>query len=238
MRRSAAPTQLASRKRGRATPSRKTRPAATSRNSQSLFVPRGVGRTSVGFPKQLRVTHRWVEVNTLTTTAGTLSQVQFSCNGMFAVNTPSAAHQPMYFDQLAGIYNHFTVVRSKCTVNIYATTGASFVASLHIDDDTTLTTPSNIYALCEQNSSSYAHIPPLTAGGTVTLSKSWSAIEAFGPNPLANDNLQGSSAANPAEQQHYTLSIQDASGSVAVGRIVTTVVYEAIWDELKNINSS
>lgn len=222
----------ASRKRARASATQ-----SSTQSSQSLSVPRGVGRTPVGFPKQLRLKHRWVEVNTLTTGAGTASSVQYSCNGMFAVNTPSAAHQPMYFDQLAALYNHFTVIRSKCTINLYATTGASFVAGLYIDDDTTIT-PTNIYAVAEQTSANYAHVVPLTAGGSTTLTKSWSATEAFGAGPLANDNLQGSSTANPAEQQHYTLFVQDASGSVAVCRALVTVEYEVIWDELKNIASS
>lgn len=224
MKRSAAPSQQVARSK------------APKRETQSLRVPRGVGRTSVGFPKQLRLKHRFVVPATVTTGAGTLSTLQFSCNGLYEPSASFAGHQPMYFDTVSAIYNHFTVLSSKFTFSCYATSVYSVLGGVYVEDDTTRT-PTLALACAEQNSASYGLVAPLNAGDVKTFRKRWTATEAFGPNPLANDNLQGSSAANPTEQQHFTLFAQhtDATQIVAISGVVT-IEYDTIWDELKNLN--
>jgi len=154
---------------------------------------------------------------------------------MFQPN--AGGHQPFYFDQLAALYNHYTVVRSKCTIQLLSTNSAQAVACLYIDDDATIS-PTNIYAICEQNSSNYALVPPAGSGSTITLRKSWSATEAFGGDPMSNDNLQGTISSNPLEEQKYAFCVQDAAGAVASIKYAISIEYDAVWDELKNVQSS
>lgn len=229
MKRSQAPSQVA-----------KRAPAKHPRRETSTFrIPRAIGRTSVGFPKQLRMKQRWVVPFTVTTGAGTLSTIQVSCNGLYEPSASFGGHQPMYFDTLATLYNHFTCLNSKITVACYATSTYGILAGVYIEDDTTKT-PTYSGAAAEQNSSSFGLVAPGGAGGNVvTFRKSWSASEAFGPNPLANDNLQGTVAANPTEQQHFTVFAQhlDSTQIVAITGTLT-VEYDAVWDELKNLNTN
>jgi len=211
----------------------------TSKSKKTSFkVPRYLAPTKVGFPKQLRVKHRYVEVVNITSGVGTLQTHQFSCNGMYDPNIPGAGHQPMYFDQTNAMYNHYTVVASKLTVHFLPRDVVQTTVGVYIEDDTTIS-PTNAQACCEQSSARYGVLIGSVADRPKTITCRWNAVQAFGPGTLANDDLQGSSGANPVEQQYYTLFLQDlqAGSSCAVVAHVT-IEYEAVWDELKNLNSS
>lgn len=145
----------------------------------------------------------------------------------------------MYFDQLTAVYNHYTVMRSKITIQAVPTTTGTGIFGVYIDDDTTVT-PTLAQDLCEQNSSAYRLVCSAgSQGQPITVSKVWDAVQAFGPSTLANDDLQGNSGANPVEQQYFTIFVQDSPGAaVTTFNCLVTVEYLAIWDELKNINSS
>lgn len=208
----------------------------TNKETQAFRVPRGVGRATTGFPKQLRIKHRFVVPFAVTTGAGTVSTIQVSCNGLYEPSTSFGGHQPMYFDTVSAIYNHFTCLSSKITIHCYGTGTDSSLSGVYIEDDTTRT-PTLALAMAEQNSASYGLVPPLASGGYKTFTKRWSATEAFGPSTLANDNLQGTSAANPTEMQHYTVFCQHTQASAIVAiQGVLTVEYDTVWDELKNLN--
>lgn len=146
----------------------------------------------------------------------------------------------MYFDQLAALYNHYTVLRSKITVQFMPTAAIFSVGGVYIEDDTSITPATLQLTMCEQNSASFrVWGPSATVTGPTIVSKSWDAVSAFGPNPLANDNLQGTVAANPSEQQYFTVFFGDLNGvSVDSQQILVTIEYEAVWDELKNILGS
>lgn len=212
---------------------------AVAKRRAPFSIPRSVGKTNTGFPKQIQIKHRYVESNLITTGLGTVGTLQFSCNGMFDPTVAIGGHQPMYFDNANGVYNHYTVLRSKCTVQaiVEGATPASVICGVYIEDDNTIT-PAGSAAMCEQPSAAYQFI---NNGRTVpvTFSKVWDARQAFGGDPLANDNLQGNSVANPAEQQFFTIFAQDAASAVVVNlRFVVTIEYIAVWDELKNLASN
>lgn len=209
------------------------------RRQAPFRIPRGVGLTGTGFPKQLRTKLRYVESGSITTAAGFPGTHQWTCNGLFDPNITGTGHQPMYFDQLAAIYNHYTVLKSKITVYMINTASTNAFGGLYIEDDTTIT-PTRSDSMCEQNSSAFRMISSVgQATNPVVFTKSWDAVQAFGPNPLANDNLQGSSAANPTEQQYYTVFTGDiAASAVTSVNLLVVIEYETVWDELKNIVGS
>lgn len=209
------------------------------KRSQTFGVPRWAGRTRTGFPKELRIRHRYVDTFTMTSTAGALSNQTYSCNGMFDPDFTASGHQPLYFDQLTAIYNHYTVLSSKITVRCtqQGGTSPSIHAVVYINDDTT-TVGSTLYSRMEQNSAVYGTILP-DGNSTLTLSKKWKASENFGPSVIGDPNLQGTAAANPTEQQFWTLTIGSADGSSTGGFYATvTIEYEAVWQELKDIATS
>lgn len=233
MKRSQAPTELA--KRSKATPRAKYR-------SKTFSVPRWAPvRTSTGFPKQLQLTHRYVEPYYVACTAGGMSQYKFRTNGLFDPNFTGTGHQPLYFDQVAAIYNHYTVIRSKITARISNLDGSAqaLLACIYIEDDTS-STPSTFAECAEQSSAVSSMSGPSYAGGVLTLSKTWNAVTAFGPSPTANSTLHGTSGSDPTEQQIFQLNVQpNQVGTSTVNvAVLVTIEYTAIWDELKNLGGS
>lgn len=236
MKRSRAPSALAASSQTVTT----TKVTKKAKPQQNFRVPRWAGKTKTGFPKELRMKHRYVDTYTLASTAGAINSESYSCNGMFDPYLSAGGHQPFYFDQLAAIYNHYTVLNSKITYRVSMSAfGGSTVGPvncvLYINDDTTVT-PATMSAQMEQSSSNYGACTP---DNQIVLKKSWSAKENFGPGAISDPNLQGTGAANPTEQQAFTFSIQSADIAATTGVwIQVTVEYDAVWQELKDIAAS
>lgn len=215
-----------------------TRWAKTKPFPRSTFktaIPRAI--TATGFPKQLSITHRYVEEISLISTAGLMSQYQFSTNGLFDPNISGTGHQPMYFDACASLYNHYTVLKSKITYvcAAYSSTVANTIVGVYIEDDTTKT-PVTARVMAEQNSSNFGLVLGQGSSGPTRFSKSWDARSAFGGDPMSYETLHGSGSGNPTEQQYFTLFAQDcmATGVTNINGIVV-IEYETVWDELKNL---
>lgn len=219
-----------------------TKVARKAKPKTNFSIPRSVGKTKIGFPKQLRMKHRYVEILNVGSTLGALVTHNFRANGMFDPNQTGTGHQPMYYDQMTAIYNHWTVVKSKISIQLFDNTNGltAYVASTfgcYIEDDTTIT-PGSINAMCEQSTAVWRMTS--NQGQPLRISKKWDAVQAFGPNPQANDDLQGTATADPTEQQHFLFFYQPIAIGVSTtfAYALVTIEYDAIWEELRNIDSS
>ncbi len=193
---------------------------------------RGLG--PMGFPRKLRFTHKYFDYST-GTSAGVMNTQQFSCNGLFDPNTTGVGHQPVYFDQLTPIYNHYTVMKSFIVFRITSTGTNDLMAGGYIDDDTSAAP--NFFSTVEQSGSRVTVINHLNAHPTV-FSLSWDAKKYFGGDILDNDNLQGNVGANPTEQSYFTFQIVSIDSAAYTYTWTAEIVYDAIWDEIKTIGTS
>jgi len=192
-----------------------------------------------GFPLRLTFTHKYSELGVLTSTSGVFTNYKFVTNGLFDPNSTGAGHQPYYFDQLATIYNHYTVTKS--TINVRAmptlTTNIPSYVALYVNDDTT-STPASIDNAVEALD---GQIRLLNQGknDNVNLVSSWDAQAYFGGSVLGNDNLQGTVAANPTETSIWNIGLiaADAATTVSI-YFQVEIMYTAVWEELKDIASS
>lgn len=203
----------------------------------SFGKPSWAGKSKTGFPKELRVRHRYVQHLTLSSVGGALTSNSFSCNGMFDPDMSGAGTQPLYFDQVASIYNHYTVLNSKITVEFapFTNNTTGNIGGVFINDDATVS-PADAATLCQQNSSSYGLMQTFTH--PYKKVRKWSAKENFG-SALGDPNLQGSASANPTEQQAFTVFWQNISAATnATAYCLVTIEYDAIWQELKDITTS
>jgi len=218
------------------TTTKKLRPVRVPR-SMTFAKPAWAGKSKTGFPKELKCRHRYVSYVTITSSAGALGSYSYRCNGMFDPDATSTGHQPLYFDQLAAIYNHFVVTNSKIDVKIVAGSANSAIplqVNMFVNDDTTVTaTP--LYAQSEQNSAKFGFVPIL-GNGVLHLRDKWSAAQAFGPNPVSNNDLEGTGAADPTEQQVWSIQYQTADlAATSVAYMQVVIEYDAVWKELKDI---
>jgi len=186
-----------------------------------------------GFPRRLSCVHKYIE--RINRTPGAAGDVyQFSCNGMYDPNISGTGHQPIYFDQMTAMYNHYTVFRSTCTFEI--TNSASSIMCLqYIEDDTTVSTDSQAAEM--STSRVTAHLASATK--STKLTRSWDAKQNFGGDIYDNDLLQGSASGNPTEQMYFTLVTNSMDGvSTPNYSFIVEIVYEAVWDELKTVVQS
>jgi len=241
MRASQAPTQssqASGAKRGRFVSSQRKTTSANSRRTFST-IPRALPRLQTGFPKQLMITHRYVDTFVLATSSSLIGKYVFSANGLFDCNISGTGHQPMYFDQQTGIYNHYVVVRSK--IKVYASSAASagvptMLCILGNDDPTT--TPVSMEGVRENANASLMKMIVPDQGSSVILTASYDANQIFGPSALSQDSLEGTAAANPTEGYFFVVCQQGIPVTGTTINYFVEIEYQALWRELKDIVSS
>lgn len=188
------------------------------------------------FPWKLRNTLTYVETITITLTAGAYQQYVMSCNGLYDPNTTGTGHQPRGFDQLTELYNHYTVLNSKCTVTINSASQASAYRAVLFSDDDSSTGITSVDYACERKNAMYTNFD--TNAPPKPLYFRYSAKDVFGGDPLSDTNLQGSTNVNPPEGFFYVFGVQDdflADSGIAV---TFKIEYDTVWDELRSFSPS
>lgn len=203
-------------------------------------VPRNLTSVNlgVGFPKRVTCTLKYATSVSVASTIGAVNSHLFSCNGMYDPDITSTGHQPLYFDQLMAIYDHYTVIGSKLRVRACPNTLNQIGAvAIFVNDDTT-TSITDIATISEQSSGTQLKVLPIGINEPVLLNSSWSAKQTFGGSVLGNDNLQGTASSNPTEQSYYQICYQDLGAATTTCRFIVEIEYIAVFDELKDQNQN
>jgi len=193
----------------------------------------------LGFPKMLKMTHKYCEQIQLTSTAGVIQNYFFRANGMYDPNQTGTGHQPYLFDQVGSLYNHYCVIGSKATVTFanIGTADAAFQCGVYINDDN-----SNSYsALTFANEVQTGKMRQVCAVNQtpVTIVQKWSAKKYFGRNPIDDPELQGTPGSDPTELSYYNLMLQANTASNSVTCSVTVIIeYIAVWKEVREVSTS
>jgi len=212
----------------------RARPRKTFGNKNMLVLGRG-------FPQKMMVTHRYCDQLTLTSTSGVMATYQWSCNGMYDPNRTGGGHQPILFDQLTPLYNHYQVVGSKIKFKILPHTSNTVTSNVvcFVNDDTVFENAS-IDGNAEQTGARAFQIgTPAGGNKAITRSLFWSSKRKFGTAALENSRLQGTSTTDPTEQSYYSICLQsfDQTNSCQL-QIFVEIDYVAIWTELKDVDQS
>lgn len=212
--------------------SKKTTLARKRRGNDGSFlnVPRGFA-----FPKLYKNTHTYWENLAIQTSIGTgLASYLFSCNGLFDPNITGTGHQPMYFDQMTAIYDHYNVVSAKITWYIANADNYPTLCMFGIDDDASPAL-SNA-AIGGERPGSQTRI--LTQYTPVVFTQYWSRLTAFGKNRDADPELQGTSSANPTETQNFWILLYDNAVGNKTYNVTVKIEYLAEWSEFASIGLS
>lgn len=204
----------------------------------------GFGRT---IPTTLTATHRYAypAVSSSCAAGGTL-QYFYKCNGLYDPDDQVGGHQPYLFDQLSALYEHYTVVASKCSIIItpnYETAsfaGQSWTFSLMLNSDSSMA--GGVQTTIEQGRNVvWSNAGPNT--DSVVLKSNWDIRKEFGlrtyQEAVGLSRFQGTASTDPTELTHYLLSAQN-NASAANGKFTFTLVidYKVIWSEPKDAASS
>lgn len=216
---------------------RKNKVNSKKKNNNRLAQPTKVRFGNQAFPPQLFNTLRYSEQVTVTLNGSGESTYIFSCNGLYDPNITGTGHQPLYFDQLTSIYDHYTCLSSRITVlpTITATSGP-FILGVYVDDDTTGLT--GLSSLVERPGVKYQQVN-VNAGQSSKLTNNWSASRVFGPGTQADPSMQGSAASNPTEQSYYFVFVGgNTTLAASAVSFLVTIEYHVVWDEYVTVGQS
>jgi len=163
-----------------------------------------------------------------------MTVIRFALNGMYDPNISGTGHQPLFFDQMTALYNHYTVIGCKAIVEVVNQTSAGVAGTwgLTVNDDTSVAF-TDISGLGEQG----AGKTRLIAGGMNTpdtMTETWSAKQNFGGSVLSNTTLQGTSSANPSEMSFLDVVYQASGGATNAVTVKVHLEFIAMWTELKD----
>lgn len=207
---------------------------------KKAIIPRSMVSIGQGFPKKLTMTHKFYLTGGLTSTSGNIGSYKISCNDMYRPDlTGGTTKQPMFFDQISVLYDHFTVIGSRCkfTVTPETTTTNTSRCAMFIDDNAT-TAQTSLDAIAEQQQGKGIKFFLAGNNNYQVYTSKWSARKFFGKSPLANTDLQGTPSASPIEQSFFTLCVQTDDTATIGFNFIAQVEYIAVWAELKEVSQS
>ncbi len=201
--------------------------------SRRMAVPRMI-RGSTPMPRTVTKKFTYVEAAFITLSSAR-GRYQFTCNGMFDPNFTGTGHQPLYYDQMMQLYNHYTVISSRAIVTVADSVNRQIQLAFYVDDDTNA-----------ENNAEYAAERPgaesffgyLAQDQNTKLAQSWNAKATFGGNPLSQEKLQGTAGANPTELSYYTLVAYDLALNDSAIYFSIKIEYTAVLDEFVTVTAS
>lgn len=168
----------------------------------------------------------------LTGTASAVNAYIFSANGIYDPDITAAGAQPIFFDAMMTLYNHYTVRRSRIKCTIQNTTTVPTHVAVNVVGDTTITTDSS--KLIANGNIIYAVIEPKdTAESVAVLRHACDSARFQGIDDVLDDpNMRGDAASNPTEQAYFHVSCWiPQNASVPAISMEVEVDYDVVFHE-------
>lgn len=188
----------------------------------------------MGFPPRMRGTIRYHDCVALAGGASTTTSYVVSANGVYDPDITGTGHQPLFFDPMMQIYNHYTVRGARIKVIANSTTGAidGIRAGLMVSGDTSVSTDFRVNV--ENGQIQYACLESKQVfGSACDLAMSVDIARFQGVKDVLDDpDLRGASNANPAEQTYFhMLCWNPQSAAVPSMSFDFTIDYDVVYQE-------
>ena len=175
--------------------------------------------------------------------AGVPGTYIFSLNSLYDPDKTLliGGHQPIGFDQMMMMYDHYTVIGARVRVTAWnQDPDESQVIALHIKDNQSVNTDSN--NILENGLNRWALLGTTGSGSdTKTLSINCSISKFFGRKVLQGDKYSGSATTDPTDGVYLHITAIPVTGGAAVPLSIRTCVeiqYIAVLTEPKTLASS
>lgn len=192
------------------------------------------------FPLQLKNTLKYVENVSVAITAG-VGGFYLTANGLYTISVGGSAHKPLFFNQLAALYNKYHVVSS--VVKLYFITNPvasteTYTMCVTLDDTGSLVSTNGVQERA-LSSTAVLNGPNNVQRPGAPLVASYSAQKMYGATTLSNTSLQGTSTTNPSDPVYYFVSVLNpVNATTATTYIRAEIMYNVIWSDLKDVDQS
>jgi len=199
---------------------------------------------SMGLGNQLKTTLRYCERNVSLNpgVSGAVASYAFSCNGLYDPNKTGIGHQPIAFDQIMLMFDHYVV--TGATITAYCqnqdSTYQQFVG-IQCDDNAASLVTHDPNTLIEQGRGKWALLDQFGTSADTRILKMRVDPNKFmsRSNALCDPELKGSVTANPVEQCFFQLWAAPVISADSSQCIVTVVIdYEVTFIEPKTLAGS
>jgi len=193
-----------------------------------------------GFPMKLKVTHKYCQTLDLVSSLGITGHYLFSCNGMYDPDVTGIGGQPMAYDQISVLYDHYQVIGAKFTARILPSSAGNPAMQVGVRINDSTVTGQSFLQLKENNGACTRVISSgATSDKPTVIVCHWSPKKVFGGSILAQEDMKGTISSNPIEQSYFQLFNQCFDG-ISSGSLTFAIEIEyiAIWTEFKAIARS
>ena len=183
------------------------------------------------------ITHKYTQTSSLQwTTPNANIYWNFGVNCLYDPYLSVGGTQPLYFDQLAAIYSHYTVMKSRIKVTMIPNTVEPFVGGICVDDDSLLAV-TELQVLAQQPSSVY-----LTSQRDAEIVRC--IILGMRPKHLvlipSTTMSCGRCVSEPRGTQAFMVFARpvNQAGVTTVFDIMVTIEFDTVWTELRTMTGS
>jgi len=163
----------------------------------------------------------------------------FNLSSLFDPDTTGTGHQPIGFDQMMPLYDHYTVHAAEVVVHM-TSNDATYGQLCAVALSDTSSTPSNMGTAIENGRCTYQILGP--RGGckdTVTLRIAVSQSQFFKRDVFDGDKYMGTSSTSPSDAIFCHVGLQGYASTDTNGAYVwTEIVYHARLSEPKLLAES
>lgn len=163
----------------------------------------------------------------------------FQANSLYDPDYTGVGHQPIGYDQIMPMYDHYTVIGSRIRVSATNTDGGT-PQTIVVALKDNVTAINDVGRTIENGQCRWGVLSESVAGGaTKTLTLGFSANKFFGCNVLDGDKYKGFEGGNPNEGAYFHITVAPLEGVDAASvRCNVTIEYVAVLTEPKVLAQS
>jgi len=217
------------------------KPASRGRGKRTKAYTRAaVVRQGKGFPTKINQTLRYFDYAIATATQSTVVGSWWRANGIFDPQVSLGGHQPLGFDQLMAIYDHWVVKSSRIKVTFtyrdeVDDTSHPILCGIYDDDDAVNTLSySALVEGCDRPKIDYL----TTNNDKVVLYSKWTNTKTFGPATQSDPSQRGSSTSDPTETHNWFVFTYNLGNQNHTVNITYDIEYNCDFFELRDLAGS
>lgn len=193
-----------------------------------------------GMPVQRVAKLRYVEQITLQSVLGNIATYVFSANDVYDPNHTGTGHQPMGFDQWAILFNHYTVLGSRCSAKVAfqgSTVSTSMVGMYLTDGKISPYTDSDQFQEARKGTTRL-----LSSGQSqsVRIAQNYSAKKFHNVTDVKDNTgrLGASVSGSPTEEAFFNMWCQTKDGATKNFTFIVEIDYIVSFSEPKDLTQS